>query len=161
MTVESMRVSHGTARADTLTGGTGKDFLLGGTGADTLNAGAANDRINGGTGNDRINGGTGTDTLILSGARTAYTVTRLATTAVTYQIKGPDGTDRVTGVERVEFGGAAPVTIGTLVSSRRRAADRMADALTTHQPTLSAATTAPAGAKSNTGLLDALAAGPW
>ncbi|RZJ29867.1 MAG: hypothetical protein EON85_06085, partial [Brevundimonas sp.] len=99
----------GTANADALTGtafndqinaGAGADTINGAAGNDTINAGDGDDVITGGTGNDAIDGGAGNDTATFSGLRTAYT---LSTTAGVTTVTGPDGTDTLTNVERLQF----------------------------------------------------------
>jgi len=83
-----------------INGTSGADTLNGTAGADVINGLDGNDIINGGAGNDTIDGGPGTDTAVFSGVRSGYTVTTLgATTTVT----GPDGTDTLTTVERLQF----------------------------------------------------------
>ncbi|WP_439475914.1 M10 family metallopeptidase C-terminal domain-containing protein, partial [Brevundimonas sp.] len=84
----------------TLNGDAGTDTLNGGTGADTLNGGADDDALTGGGGNDAINGGDGTDTAVYSGNRSAYTIS--VSGGVT-TVAGPDGTDSVSNVERLQF----------------------------------------------------------
>jgi hypothetical protein len=80
-------------------GGTAR-FLTGSPNADTLTGTAGDDKFEGGAGNDTIEGGAGTDTAIFSGNRVSYTVT-LNGGEVT--VVGPDGTDRLTGVEVLKF----------------------------------------------------------
>jgi serralysin len=84
----------------TLTGTASNDVLLGGTGNDTINALSGNDRLTGSGGNDALDGGLGTDTAVYSGARSSYTVTANTTG---YTVAGPDGTDTLLGIERLEF----------------------------------------------------------
>ncbi len=84
----------------TLNGDAGDDRLEGGSGADTLNGGTGDDLLIGGGGNDAINGGDGTDTAVYSGNRSAYTIS--VSNGVT-TVAGPDGTDTVTNVERLQF----------------------------------------------------------
>ena len=84
----------------TLNGDDGNDRLEGGSGADTLNGGTGDDLLIGGGGNDAINGGDGTDTAVYSGNRSAYTIS--VSNGVT-TVAGPDGTDTVSNVERLQF----------------------------------------------------------
>ena len=85
----------------TLNGEAGEDQLEGGAGADTLNGGSDNDLLTGGAGNDTINGGGGSlDVAVFSGNRAAYTVS--VSGGVT-TVSGPDGTDSLTNVERLQF----------------------------------------------------------
>lgn len=79
----------------------GADLLDGGAGADTLNGGGGADTLIGGIGNDTLNGGAGTDTAVFSGNRSAYTFTTVNST--TTRVVGPDGTDTLTGIERLRF----------------------------------------------------------
>ncbi|RZJ96584.1 MAG: hypothetical protein EON88_06850, partial [Brevundimonas sp.] len=99
----------GTANADAVTGtafndqinaGAGADTINGAAGNDTINAGDGDDVITGGAGNDAIDGGVGNDTAAFSGLRSAYT---LSTTAGVTTVTGPDGTDTLTNVERLQF----------------------------------------------------------
>ncbi|WP_420479211.1 M10 family metallopeptidase C-terminal domain-containing protein, partial [Brevundimonas sp. FT23028] len=84
----------------TLNGEAGADTLTGGDGPDTLNGGADNDTLIGGAGNDTLNGGDGVDTAVYSGNRAAYT---LSTSNGVTTVSGPDGTDSLTNVERLQF----------------------------------------------------------
>ena len=99
----------------TFEGRGGDDLLIGGGGADSLLGGDGADTLNGAGGNDSLNGGDGTDTALFTGNRSAYTITLSAgVTTVT----GPDGTDSVTNVERLQFAdglfdpAGAPLTPG-------------------------------------------------
>jgi Ca2+-binding RTX toxin-like protein len=68
---------------------------------DTITGDAGANRIEGMAGNDTINAGAGYDTIVYSGARSAYTVTGMGTSTLT--VAGPDGTDTVTGADRLIF----------------------------------------------------------
>jgi len=71
-------------------------------GNDTLIGGLANDLLDGGAGNDTLDGGVGTlDVARFSGAAPDYVVTDLGGGVL--EVLGPDGTDRLTGIERLEF----------------------------------------------------------
>jgi hypothetical protein len=72
-------------------------------GADTINGNSFNNILQGWAGNDRFNGGAGVDTVVLQGLRSQYTVTRSGDTLTT---SGPDGTDTLTSVERIQFNDA-------------------------------------------------------
>jgi serralysin len=65
---------------------------------------AGNDLFNGGPGNDSLTGGAGLDTALYSGAKSAYAVTKHG---VTMTVSGPDGTDTLTGIERLRFADAS------------------------------------------------------
>ncbi|MFN7618599.1 MAG: M10 family metallopeptidase C-terminal domain-containing protein [bacterium] len=101
--------AYGDSGADLLFGEGGQDILYGGADADQLQGGAdgdylfgeaGNDVLFGESGNDELNGGDGTDTAVFTGNRAAYVIT--VTGGVT-TITGPDGTDTLTNVERLQF----------------------------------------------------------
>lgn len=98
-------------------GGDGNDTIIanaaGGTlhgmdGNDTLSGGAGRDLLDGGAGNDTVSGGDGVDTALYHNARSSYGIVK---TAAGYQVQnlngGADGTDLLTGVERLQFSDAA------------------------------------------------------
>jgi len=70
-------------------------------GDDTLIGGLADDRLEGGAGADILNGGADIDTAVFSGARSGYTISVLGGGEV--QVAGPDGTDVLSNIERLEF----------------------------------------------------------
>ncbi len=96
---------------DLLRGDLGRDVLIGGDGNDLLYGGEGSDRMTGGLGNDQIQGdsngtagaftGRGPDTAVYSGLRSAYTLTQ--TSATTWTVSGPEGTDTLTDIEFAEF----------------------------------------------------------
>jgi Ca2+-binding RTX toxin-like protein len=97
--------------------GSGNDNIIGSSAANILNGGAGNDIITGGAGNDTIIGGIGTDTFVLAGLQASYSV---VTNNGTINIidnqtaaDGNDGTDSITGIERLQFKGGATVSIAS------------------------------------------------
>uniref|UniRef100_UPI0025FD5A08 M10 family metallopeptidase C-terminal domain-containing protein n=1 Tax=Brevundimonas sp. TaxID=1871086 RepID=UPI0025FD5A08 len=70
------------------------------TGSD-LNGGDGDDTLVSGSANDDLTGGSGTDTAVFTGARAQYTITQTGPGAFT--VVGPDGTDRLIGVEFAQF----------------------------------------------------------
>ncbi len=93
----------GPARGQLWSGTAGDDILFGTVG---------NDTINGGAGNDHINGGAGIDIALYSGSKASHTITVTAPAGNTagsngapdLQVSGgSDGTDQLTGVERLKF----------------------------------------------------------
>jgi Ca2+-binding RTX toxin-like protein len=95
-----------------IVGAGGGQYIVGTAGADSLNgtafgdqilAGSDNDTINAGAGNDTVDGGAGLDTAVFSGALAGYTV---STTGGITTVTGPDGTDTLTTVERLQFADA-------------------------------------------------------
>ena len=73
---------------------------IGGAGAEEIRGSSGDNRITGGAGNDRIDGGLGTDTAVFSGPLSAYT---LAWSGGQVTVTGPDGVDRITNVEFLQF----------------------------------------------------------
>jgi hypothetical protein len=102
-------VYSGTPVADHVTGTAGVDVIIGRGGDDIVHAGAGNDAINAGSGNDTIDGGAGTDVAFYATTLAASSVTTVAdgdpSTAgnqAGWQVAaGADGTDLLTGVEKV------------------------------------------------------------
>lgn len=94
---------------DAFTGSASADGLVGYAGNDSFSAGAGDDRVQGGAGNDTIDGQAGKDTAVYAGARADFTVTRTANGFTVTDKTGAEGTDTVTGVERLVFadGGVA------------------------------------------------------
>jgi hypothetical protein len=92
---------------DTITGSSGADTLLGYAGNDTINGGAGDDRMTGGAGNDVINGGEGLDSAAFVGKRASYTITRTADGVKVVDTSGVEGTDTLTGIERLYFADGA------------------------------------------------------
>lgn len=81
-----------------ITGTANNDVLTGTAGVDRIDAGAGNDTLTGAAGNDELIGGTGRDTAAYSGARSAYQIEHGGVA-----ISGPDGSDTLSGVERLKF----------------------------------------------------------
>jgi Ca2+-binding RTX toxin-like protein len=100
-------VVTGGAGADTFFGGSGTDRLDGGAGADSLFGGDDADVLTGGAGNDLLDGGAGTDRAVFAGPVTEYSFDRGSDGAliVTDRVAGRDGTDTLTGIEKVTFNG--------------------------------------------------------
>jgi hypothetical protein len=71
---------------------------------------AFNDQFTSGAGNDRFTGGAGFDTAIFPHVRSAYTITHSGNSLI---VSGPDGTDTLTGIEKLIFRG-----VGFIVSPR-------------------------------------------
>jgi hypothetical protein len=67
----------------------------------TLTGDDSSETFSGTTGDDTILGGGGNDSVIFSAARSAYTITTLASGSV--QVAGPDGKDTLTSIEQLVF----------------------------------------------------------
>ncbi|WP_284126125.1 M10 family metallopeptidase C-terminal domain-containing protein [Parerythrobacter aestuarii] len=89
--IGNMTIARGTV-IENAVGGSGNDDLIGNDVANVLT---------GGLGNDSIDGGSNIDTAVVSGNRSAYTITQTLTGV--FQIVGADGTDTLTGVEYLQF----------------------------------------------------------
>jgi hypothetical protein len=76
-------------------------------GNDTLYGGAGRDLLDGGAGSDVIDGGAGNDTARYHGPLASYTVTRSAGGYAVQDRSGIEGSDQLTGVERLQFSDAA------------------------------------------------------
>jgi Ca2+-binding RTX toxin-like protein len=88
----------------------GNDTIFGLAGNDIINSGGGVDTIEGGAGNDLINGQTGDDIAVYSGSWKDYTITGPVGgpyTITDTRPGSPDGTDTLTNVEFVRFGGIA------------------------------------------------------
>ena len=81
----------------------GRDELLGGKGNDSLYGGDGDDVLHGQADNDLLDGGAGRDSAIFSGARSNYNVARMADGFTVSDFTGLDGTDTLTGIERLKF----------------------------------------------------------
>jgi Bacterial Ig domain/RTX calcium-binding nonapeptide repeat (4 copies) len=85
---------------DVLIGAGGSDLLEGGAGDDQLAGGDGDDKLQGGPGNDQLDGGPGLDTAYFSGLWSDYTIT---TAGDVTDVVGIDGSDRLTGIEFLNF----------------------------------------------------------
>ncbi|MEO1328644.1 MAG: sugar-binding protein, partial [Pseudomonadota bacterium] len=102
----------GSSEEDVITGGDGADTISGGDGDDVIEAGAGDDVVYGGEGQDTVSfGGDAEDYDVRDNGDGSYTVTDLNAA------DGDDGTDILSGVEQVVFGGEAAVGIDTVVQS--------------------------------------------
>lgn len=95
----------GSAHADALAGDGGENLLQGGGGDDSLTGHGGNDRLIGGVGNDVLAGGEGRDRAEFRGRAADYSIETGAdgVTTVTHASGGPDGHDRLTGIEDFVF----------------------------------------------------------
>jgi serralysin len=98
---------HGSANDDVIVANPTdqKDIFVLGQGNDTLTASNNADLLIGGEGNDVMDGGSGVDKAIYNGAAKDYQVTRTpdGKVVVADAVLRRDGTDAITGVERISF----------------------------------------------------------
>jgi hypothetical protein len=88
---------------DTVNGSSGNDHLAGFEGNDHLFGNAGNDTLRGWAGDDTIDGGAGVDTAAFLSFRGDTFVTREADHWTAWAIEGLDGTDTLSGIERLVF----------------------------------------------------------
>jgi hypothetical protein len=86
----------------TLVGTSGNDTITGTVGADSISGASGNDSITGGHGDDAVTGGSGIDVLVVASTRAASAVTIMDTSTLAATVTG-DGTDSITGVERIKY----------------------------------------------------------
>ncbi len=111
LTQAYVRLNANTAGTGALTGTPGADTLTGLSSDDSLFGGAGDDLLEGGRGHDLIDGGAGRDTLRVQGTRADY---RLLTEGDDFVLKGPDGRDRLTGVEVIRFSNGEEIDLGRM-----------------------------------------------
>jgi Ca2+-binding RTX toxin-like protein len=104
----------GDGSAEILLGSTDGDLIDLGAGNDTLSGLAGNDVLAGGAGDDVIDGGEGIDTALFSGTRDQY---RIGLMDGEVRVRGPDGNDTLRGIEQLQFGDTAPITVASLAGS--------------------------------------------
>jgi len=104
----------GDAIAEIVLGSTDGDLIDLGGGNDTLSGMAGDDRLAGGAGDDVIDGGEGIDTALFSGPRAQY---RIGLMDGEVRVRGPDGNDTLRGIEQLQFGDTAPITVASLAGS--------------------------------------------
>lgn len=102
--------TYGTNGADALTGSGADDAIFGGSGNDTIWGQAGDDLIYGdggddvifaGDGTNNVNGGDGTDTVMISGARSDFTIALQNDNSIL--VTGSGVANRIAGVEWITF----------------------------------------------------------
>uniref|UniRef100_UPI000833F95E VCBS domain-containing protein n=1 Tax=Rubripirellula obstinata TaxID=406547 RepID=UPI000833F95E len=125
---------------NTITTGAADDIIVGGTGPDTIDTGAGDDFIQGKAGDDDLTGGAGTDTAVFSGniADAEFETTTNAgfITAISEVTTTADGTDTLSGIERLQFDDG---TLNTIELTHPVQVFSSTDDLEATFPTLSAA----------------------
>jgi len=127
---------------DKLEGGSGNDFLIGGSGNDDIEGGSGNDVIFAGGGNDKVDGGSGSDTMVFTGARSDYLITKVEGEGddggqyiVEHLNGGSDGINQVESIEHFQFSDGQFSLDDTLASNPQT------DATLTYDITINAGTT--------------------
>ncbi|MCB2100095.1 MAG: DUF4114 domain-containing protein, partial [Rhodobacterales bacterium] len=90
---------------ENVVGGRGDDQIIGNGQANTLDGSAGDDTLTGGGGNDRLIGGAGNDVAIFAGAVSDYDFAFDGTDLLITARTGDEGTDRLSGIEFLGFGG--------------------------------------------------------
>lgn len=111
-TVAAGTAKDGTGATDTLTS---IESVRGTRLADTLAGDGANNWFDPLKGNDIVNGGGGTDTVKINAARGAVSFSRQSDGSVV--VASADGTDRLTGIEKIQFATGSAVSLDSLLSS--------------------------------------------
>jgi Ca2+-binding RTX toxin-like protein len=88
-------------------GGAGNDHITGNEVANNIDGGAGNDVLNGEAGNDQLAGGAGRDTAVYAGAHDGYLIAQTSTGMTVTDKSGADGSDTLSGIERVAFSDGA------------------------------------------------------
>lgn len=104
----------GTGDPDFLIGLGMNDELVGGAGTDRLEGRDGDDVLDGGAGDDTIIGGAGWDVLLLQGSTDDYRLLRAGEDII---VKGPDGSDRLTGVEVLRFSDGSVIDLARMFDS--------------------------------------------
>ena len=104
----------GDGSAEILLGSSDGDLIDLGGGNDTLSGMAGDDMLAGGAGDDMIDGGEGTDTALFAGLRDQY---RIGLMGGEIRVRGPEGNDTLRGIEQLQFGDTAPITLASLAGS--------------------------------------------
>jgi hypothetical protein len=76
---------------------------VGGSGADLLTGNTIGNTLTGSGGNDVLDGGSGLDTAVFVLARANYTVTKVGSGWTVTATSGDEGTDSLTGIEKLQF----------------------------------------------------------
>ncbi len=111
---ERLQFSDRTVQVSALTSTLPASSFLGTSSDEKLTGTAANDFFYGGTGNDTLTGGGGADTAYFSGNYGQYRVTRSKDMVL---VTGPDGSDSLTGIEKLEFADGTAVDTAKLVDT--------------------------------------------
>jgi Ca2+-binding RTX toxin-like protein len=110
-------VFTGTTGNDNLTASSYWSLMFGDAGNDTLNGSNGNDTLYGGLGNDTLNSGTGNDIANYAGQSTEFKATILDNGSIQLQdtssANGNEGTDLLTGIEQINFGGGGIYSVFT------------------------------------------------
>ena len=123
-----------------LSGGGRDDALSGGAANDALEGNGGNDVLSGGPGDDALGGGDGTDTATFADARERHAVSRDGDAIL---VIGPEGRDRLVGVERLQFAGGAPVALDDALAAEPPHLVAVHDAATGREAVVSLAPVGP------------------
>ena len=90
----------GPGGADTLSACEG---VSGSAYGDTLTGSAGDNTLQGNAGDDRLEGGAGVDTAVYEGVAATFSFARSGTQWILHDVSASEGTDTLTGIERLEF----------------------------------------------------------
>lgn len=97
----SLEIAYGNAAGNRIDGSQEANTIYGLGGNDRIFGFGGSDIFVGGAGNDTLDGGSNIDTAVVSGLRSAYTITQTLTGV--FQVVGVDGTDTLTTIEFLQF----------------------------------------------------------
>jgi Ca2+-binding RTX toxin-like protein len=108
--------------------GAGNDRLEGNDAANNLQARDGNDTLQGGLGNDTLTGGAGSDTAVYAGAMVEFGIsynpnTKVVTVVDNRTSNGDEGTDTLSGIDRLMFSDGQ-ISLGATVGNHAPVANR-------------------------------------
>jgi Ca2+-binding RTX toxin-like protein len=101
---DKVDVVWGSSGSDTIRTLAGNDAVMGFGGNDIISGGPGRDWLAGGAGDDSLDGGPDLDAALYTGGRLGYTIQK---TGQGFSVSGPDGSDTLTGIERLMFADTA------------------------------------------------------
>ncbi|TFW04998.1 DUF4214 domain-containing protein, partial [Oxalobacteraceae bacterium OM1] len=107
--------------------------VQGGSGNDAIQLREGNETAFGGAGNDSINGGDGIDVAAYAGKRAGFAIQRSTSSVTVADSSGGEGTDTLTGVERLKF---ADATVALDIDGNAGQAYRLYQAAFNRKPDL-------------------------
>lgn len=111
--VENFTIAFG-SQIENVVGTSLNDIIVGNDLANILMGGAGNDTLRGAGGNDTIDGGGGLDVALFSGTHHQY---RLGISGQTLTLAGPDGTDTLVRVQRLQFDEGSTIDVSSLTDT--------------------------------------------
>jgi hypothetical protein len=111
--VENFTIAFG-SQIENVVGTSSNDVIIGNDLANVLMGGAGNDILRGGGGNDTIDGGGGFDVALFSATHYHY---RMGINGQTLTLTGPDGTDTLVRIQRLQFDEGSAIDVSSLTEA--------------------------------------------